>query len=499
MVALVLSFLTLGLICTAVWFFKLFQISGIAKKHLIIGILIKAFACYLFIYLFSYVYTQNKGTLGQDAGAVFHDAYILNSVFYSEPSEYFSFIFGTDTSDELVTKHLSKTSHWSKNGVSTMNESQNLVRIHAIIGLFAKGNIYIHFFCMLLISYFGLKQAILWLKERRPSLNLGFAFFTILLIPSILFWSIGILREPFVILAIGLILRGLFGLSFTRKKAIGGIFGILLLLVFKMYVAFYLLLFLLLYLYFKSVSKKNSRLVFVLVVLSAILFCTIPNKYRDSTIAVISRKQNDFNNMSRGGLHILTDSCYIYISGIHRNKLIIKNDSVLLLQTIDAETYDFNYIPQFKYIKLHPIGKYWKLDDNCEPAHSYFKTTPIRGSGWQLIKNIPSGITNALLRPFPWDEGRLLKYWSFIEILFYLAAMLITLKQLKTLNADEKNLWKAFIISSLLLLLLIGWTTPVSGAIVRYRIPFLFLLFPLLLLSIKFTQKQKTWIDKWFV
>jgi hypothetical protein len=251
--------------------------------------------------------------------------------------------------------------------------------------------------------------------------------------------------------------------------------------------------------YFNYLRKTIKYIIFTSVLLTGTLFCTIPNPYCDSVISSISRKQYDFNNVARGGLHIRTDSCYIYISGVNRHSLKIINDSLLLLKAIDAQTYDFNTDEKFKFIHLKPTGAKWKFADNNERAQSYFEITPIYCSGWQLLKNIPSAITNALLRPFPWDNGRLLKYFSVLEILFYLIAIFITLKQLKKLDPEEKKLWNAFIISSFFLLLLIGWTTPVSGAIVRYRIPILFLLFPLLLLSIKFTQKQKTWIDKWFV
>jgi hypothetical protein len=246
-------------------------------------------------------------------------------------------------------------------------------------------------------------------------------------------------------------------------------------------------------------SKTSIRLVVVLTFAAfCTLFCVVPNQYRNTMISTISRKQNDFKNVARGGMHIKTDTNYIYISGSSRDALTIDGDSVLLTKEIEARTYDFGSDARFGFTHLVPTGKKWKFQENGDQANSYFETTSIHGSGWQLIKNIPAALLNAALRPFIGDKGGLMKYVSILETFAILIFIFLCFKYRKTLAPFEKKCWTAFIIASLFLYTIIGLTTPVSGAIVRYRIPIIYLLFPLLLLSIKFTEKQQKWIERWF-
>jgi len=55
----------------------------------------------------------------------------------------------------------------------------------------------------------------------------------------------------------------------------------------------------------------------------------------------------------------------------------------------------------------------------------------------------------------------------------------------KKTNPEEKYLVGYFLISALLILMLIGWTTPILGAIVRYKIAAEFLLLIALCITLK--------------
>ena len=78
---------------------------------------------------------------------------------------------------------------------------------------------------------------------------------------------------------------------------------------------------------------------------------------------------------------------------------------------------------------------------------------------------------NVILRPFLWDSGSLLLIPAAIESLVLILAFVFGLRYWKRLSTKEKKLFIAVWIFILSLALLIGWVTPVHGAINRYRTP----------------------------
>jgi hypothetical protein len=76
-----------------------------------------------------------------------------------------------------------------------------------------------------------------------------------------------------------------------------------------------------------------------------------------------------------------------------------------------------------------------------------------------------------MFRPFFWDPGSKLKYLSAIDLWFIWGLLLLAIFKRRKLNHGEKGIIFTMAVFSLLMLLLIGWTTPVLGAIARYRFP----------------------------
>jgi hypothetical protein len=87
------------------------------------------------------------------------------------------------------------------------------------------------------------------------------------------------------------------------------------------------------------------------------------------------------------------------------------------------------------------------------------------------MKNIPEALANSYLRPYLFDPGSRLKYLSMLEVWFLSVFLVFSLFQRRKLNAVEKAIIFGMVVFALTLFLLIGWTTPVIGAIARYRFP----------------------------
>ena len=95
------------------------------------------------------------------------------------------------------------------------------------------------------------------------------------------------------------------------------------------------------------------------------------------------------------------------------------------------------------------------------------------------------------MRPYPWDNGNKLKYFAFLQNLALLLLLFYAIYNKKTLLDKEK--WLLFILTttSIFILLLIGWTTPIFGAAVRYKVPvdLFILIISFILLKLKTHEK----------
>ena len=107
----------------------------------------------------------------------------------------------------------------------------------------------------------------------------------------------------------------------------------------------------------------------------------------------------------------------------------------------------------------------------CDLSQSYIHVTQIKDSPIQLLKNIPEALVNVLFRPFITDSGSWLIFPAIIETIAIWILLFLGLRYLKYCSKEQKGILIGIVTFVILLSLLIGWVTPVLGAINRYRIP----------------------------
>jgi hypothetical protein len=142
-----------------------------------------------------------------------------------------------------------------------------------------------------------------------------------------------------------------------------------------------------------------------------------------------------------------------------------------VVKPVDAFIIEFGSTKQPIPVHLEPNTDTLLVSYYTAGCYSFIETTPIDNSFGQLMKNIPEALVNSVLRPFPTDPGSNLKYLSMVEIWVLILFLFFALFKHRKLQNDEKSVVFGLIIFSLVLFLLIGWTTPVIGAIARYRFP----------------------------
>ncbi len=417
-----------------------------------------------------HIQTYGIDELSHDGETFLNEGKYLNDVFAQSPKHYFQLLTGIGESTELINKYLHMTQYWSAGDLTIINDSKNVIRAHSIIHFFSGNSIVIHLSVLCLFSTIALKNFYISFQKYTSQTYIVF-FWIIVLVPSALFWTSSLLKEPFLFLGISLLVRSILVNDKLSKRLIYIVLSIFLLILFKPYVLVCILISLFCLLIYKNLFKSKlipSLITLIVFIFSmSVLFQTSLNKVINS----LTRKQFDFVNVGKGGLHVLANSNYYYFQPFQYENLSIAGNEIILQKESDAYKYRFGSTDKPIQVHLVPNGEIWQRTYFKKGCASFTETTPIKNSAFQLIKNIPEALVNSIIRPFPNDPGSKLKFLSLIEVWLVILFFGLSIYFRRKLNINEKNIIFTLLIFTFSLSLLIGWTTPVLGAITRYRFP----------------------------
>ncbi len=430
--------------------------------------LIKFLAGLIFLYVYSVYY--GNGSLSADAGAFMKQSETLNRVFYSSPADYFRFMTGIGETEELIFKHLSGTHHWQAGTLTLVNDNKNLLRFHSLIHFVSGGSAAVHLCFMLFFSVLGCK---LLYRAFLPFVSVPgrWLFWGIVLLPGALFWTSSILKEPLLFFGVALFCYVALIKKAPWKRITGLLIALFLLLSFKPYVLICMLVPLLVYAIHRTFRFRKAvwslGISLVLVLLSMLIF----RKPADKALHILSRKQFDFINVGRGGMHVIGDTSFYYFRYDQLNKLVIHGGTAELKEPVRALVTEFGSIDAEVPVDLVPQGKQWPVYFLSRGCSSFIEIPPLRDSWKNLALSAPQALFNGLFRPLPGDPGSRLKYLAMCETLLMIVLTGVTFFFFRVPRLNRRRIVLQLMLFMLILSLLIGWTTPVLGAVVRYRFP----------------------------
>jgi hypothetical protein len=228
------------------------------------------------------------------------------------------------------------------------------------------------------------------------------------MIPSVVFWSSGILKESLLLFAMGLFCYFIYKLATTQKWTyllyLALPFCLLVLLKFYVFVAFFPAIIGWYYSETTRLKWISYPIVFISLVLFAILLGYVYPTF--DFINILIRKQHDFIRMS----------------------IEMKVNSAIKM--------DF-------------------LDENI----------------FSVLKAIPMGIVNSLTRPWPFEIKNLLFVPAAFENVTLVILIAFAFLKRSTMKNTSFNFITFCFIFTFLLYAIIGISTPILGALVRYKIP----------------------------
>ncbi len=385
---------------------KYFKTAGFSTQSLQFAFVLKVFCGAALFLLYTYYYPVRRDA---DTFKYFDDSKYLYEALWTKPGDFFKMLFGIDCENEYFkSMYYVKMNNWYRSyDNALLNDNRLVIRINAIFRIVSFGNYHVHSLLLNFLAFIGsFSLARLFLVYTKSKWKTYLAVF---LIPSVVFWSSGILKEAVLLFALGLFVWNFHKLMLEKWqwKRIPILFFLLaILLVMKLYV----------FVAFIPaiigwwISQHTKR---TILVYSITAICGVLAGYLLSWIypglnflEIIADKQRDFINLSKA----------------------------------------FNV--------------------NSAIAMDYLKPNL-----WSFIQATPKALINAFTRPWPTEIKSILFLPPLFENLFIISILILSWFYGKRI---EPRQWKFVIFCltfSIVLFLIIGLTTPIIGAIVRYKIP----------------------------
>ena len=155
------------------------------------------------VYTFYYQDLPNN-----DVHKFYTDAEVLYQSASESPHAFLSLMTGK-SSDRNTISITSKMKNWERNfDEAPFNENRTIIRLNALVMFFSFRTYFIHILFMCLISLTGwvllLNAVFRFAKVQQVILAL-----LTMLLPSVLFWTSGVMKEPLLVLGLGLFMSGL--------------------------------------------------------------------------------------------------------------------------------------------------------------------------------------------------------------------------------------------------------------------------------------------------
>lgn len=416
-----LALVYFSLFSLLIYKWKWFRIQGLNPMVVLSGFWIKLLFGFLFYAVYTYYY---PGDHSSDAFSYFDEGKLLNDVFYQNPVDFIRLLFTTNPTDPVLQEYILDMDRWNRSvSYGILNDNPTIIKFNALVLFFSLGYYHTHTLFMGFVSFSGLMLLYRFFSRTTRDIPQWQLFAAVILPPSLLFWSGGVLKEGLLLFGLGLLLYCI--TECTRKNYIGGIAGIIAAVVLLLYAKAYVL-----------IAFAPGILFFALVQVTSI---------RHLWLKFI-------------GLHIALFT---------------------LVFTLGYWVDDYNVLHMFQLKQKD----FYNLVGSMSVG-SMIEIPPIKNT-FDIVLLAPGAIFNTYFRPHILEANNMTFLASALENLFYGLLILVALLRFK--KPEPKNAVLALMCLSCIAGLgtLTGLVTPVLGAIVRYKIPALPFLIILCLLIMK--------------
>jgi len=408
--------------------FRFFKIDSVSRTAICIVFVLKICAG-IFLFCIYTFYYRNRSEA--DIFKYFDDSRAIHQALHDKPVDYFKMMTGLDNDNAYFDEHYyHQMNNWYRKYFSnTFNDNHIIIRFNAFVRIFSKGFYQVHNVFMNFISLLGLvalfKFFQLTIKGRKNEI-----FFACFLIPSVIFWGSGVMKEGLLLFGIGFLMYYFHQLIHSKisfKNIFWIIVSVFILRYTKVYILAILFPLLISYYWVEKTSNKNILLKYFSVLF---IYLTIV-----LSIKYISPQNDILKNM------ILKQSTFINMS---------------------------------ESIKAGSLIKINHLQPNLS----------------SVFTAIPGALYNSVFRPWFFEAHSFMILLNGLENLMFIIICGLSLSCFSK-RIKNKNIFIFSIFFVSITFTLIGLITPVIGALVRYKMPVLpFMIIVFILISDKNKLKK---------
>jgi len=428
----------------------------------------------------TYIYTHHyKDRSTADVFKYYDDAKVMYSALEKAPEDYFKMLCGVGNNTfHFDTCYYEKMNHWYKrNDFGLYNDNHTIIRFNALLMPFTFNSFHAHTVFMCFVSFVGLYFLYSFFLNFERGKN-WLIFCAVFLAPSILFWGSGVLKEGILLFSIGGLLFSFMKLFFHKIITITNLIlflaSFLLLLINKVYWLPILILPLLCLFIIRVFKPKNSILIYFIsyfvVVVGFYVFSLMIQK--KNLIQQIAERQQSFIHLAQGGIYLLNQQNLIRLNP--KDSLCLQkvtSDSVIVKSGTSYLKWSLNNFDDTIFVKstAQTIEKF-KIISIQQKAGSILFDKAISSNWSSFIKFVPIAFFNSVLMPLPWNSKSVTELMASFENFILIGIVLFFVFYFKKQNNNIEFRW-FLIFTALSVFLIVGFSTPVAGAIVRYKMP----------------------------
>jgi len=408
-----------------IWKLPFFRKSGLTPHFLVSAFVLKILAGSALTLLYTYYYTDRSSS---DIWKYYDDAEVIYGSLKINPIHYFELITGINDESEHLQHYYKEMKNWSPQSEQWLeftqtknynffNSNRFVTRFNALVRPASGGNIFVNIVVFCFISLVGLTAFYRQMRPLVPGKEL-LAVVCIFLLPSTLLWCSGVLKDGFILCFINLLVYQLFpptiGSSDANSSVIQRILAVLLLSWVIILSKYYVL-----------IALLPGILAFV--------------------ILRIRKFKRPFFIYSGGVVFLLFFS--------------------ILISAVLPDYSGWNVLARKREESLKSAI--------FADANNYLFTDKTDNDWYSVVSRIPESLVNAIFRPFinEVDRSPMLLLAASENLLIVILMLWMISGSYKGINRSE-TAW-FFLSFSLLLAFIIGFTTPVTGGIVRYKTAFI--------------------------
>ena len=389
---------------------RFFAAAGLSRGRISGLFLLKILAGTALWYVYTFVHTDRATA---DIYRYFDDGNIMFSAFHEHPLDYVRMLTGIGNDERRFdVNYYQVMNNWYRQYESNVyNDAHTLIRFNAFVRLFSFGHYHVHtvFICFLcsigLVALYKAFVARIAGHERLWAVSL-------FVLPSVLFWSSGVIKEALLLFGLGLFLSSLMGILHNGARAWTLLLAPATVLLF--FLKFYVLLSL-------------------LPALTAYVWCVRTGGRRPLLKFLITFVGFAVIGLNAGLIH----------------------PGLRVLEILWIKQRDF-------------IGM-----ATAAGSGSLVPVAELRPDAWSFAQQVPHAMYMTFLSPLTAIGSGPLGVLSALENVLIIAMIVAAVYWRRPWAEVEKPLFLFCLGYVLVLALIIGWTTPVIGALVRYRVPLL--------------------------